>query len=85
MLLTGQRRDSRLIACLAAAPACGLTTDQARALIDAQIAVILRDWDKVCDEACLTLTQLRSLWRRQFLNPICLEGYPEGVAIPEPG
>ncbi len=82
MLLTGQRRDSRLIACLAAAPAFGLAADQARALIDAQLAVILRDWDRVCDEAGLTLTQRRSLWRRQFLNPYCLEGYPEGARDP---
>ena len=82
MLLTGQRRDSRLIACLAAAPAFGLAADQARALIDAQLAVILRDWDRVCDEAGLTLSQRRSLWRRQFLNPYCLEGYPEGARDP---
>ncbi len=84
MLLTGQRRDSRLLACLAAAPAFVLATDQARALIDAQIAVILRDWDGVCAEAGLSLNQRRSLWRRQFLNPYCLEGYPAGVAIPDP-
>lgn len=85
MLLTGQRRDSRLIACLAAAPAFGLATEPARALIDAQIAVMLRDWDRVCDEAGLTLTQRRLFWRRQFLNPYCLEGYPVGIAIPDPG
>lgn len=84
MLLTGQRRDSRLIACLAAAPAFGLAIEPARALIDAQIAVMLRDWDRVCDEAGLTLIQRRSLWRRQFLNPYCLEGYPVGIAIPDP-
>lgn len=85
MLLTGHRRDSRLIACLAAAPAFGLATEPARELIEAQIAVMLRDWDSVCDEAGLTLTQRRSLWRRQFLNPYCLEGYPVGIAIPDPG
>ena len=83
MLLTGQRRDSRLSACLAAAGAFGLTTEQAGALIDAQIAVILRDWDRVCDEAGLTAPERRSLWRRQFLNPYCLEGYPLGIAIPD--
>jgi len=83
MLLTGQRRDSRLTACLAAAGAFGLATDQARALIDAQIAVILRDWEKVCDEAGLTLPERRSLWRRQFLNPYCLEGYGVGITIPD--
>jgi serine/threonine-protein kinase HipA len=83
MLLTGQRRDSRLTTCLAAAPAFGIAADQARALIDAQIAVILRDWETVGDEAGLTLPERRSLWRRQFLNPYCLEGYSPGIAIPD--
>jgi serine/threonine-protein kinase HipA len=83
MLLTGQRRDSRLTACLAAAGAFGLTIDQARALIDTQIGVILRDWETVCDEAGLTLTERRSLWRRQFLNPDCLHGDAAGIAIPD--
>ena len=83
MLLTGQRRDSRLVTCLSAAGAFGLATDQARTLIDAQIGVILRDWERVCAEAGLTLNQRRSLWRRPFLNPYCLEGYLDGVAIPD--
>jgi hypothetical protein len=83
MLLTGQRGDSRLTACLAAAPAFGLAADQARALIDAQVAVILRDWETVCGEAGLTLPERRSLWRRQFLNPHCLEGYALGITIPD--
>ena len=65
--------------------ACAWRTEPARALIDAQIAVMLRDWDRVCDEAGLTLTQRRLFWRRQFLNPYCLEGYPVGIAIPDPG
>jgi serine/threonine-protein kinase HipA len=83
MLLTGRRRDSRLATCLTAAPAFGLTTDQARALIDAQIAVIVSGWDKIGDEAGLTIPERRSLWRRQFLNPYCLENYPLGIRIPE--
>ncbi len=83
MLLTGQRRDSRLSACLGAAGVFGLGTDQARALIDAQIAVMLRDWEMLCDEAGLTLPERRLLWRRQFLNPYCFEGYALGVTIPE--
>lgn len=82
MLLTGQRRDSRLTACLAAAVGFGLTAEQARCLIDAQIAVILHNWDRVCDEAGLSPAERRSLWRRQFLNPYCLEGYPGRSSIP---
>ncbi len=83
ILLTGRQRDSRLTTCLTAAPAFGLTTDQAHALIDAQIAVIVRSWDQVGDAAGLTIPERRLLWRRQFLNPYCLENYPLGIAIPE--
>ena len=51
--------------------------------IDAQIAVIVRSWDQVGDAAGLTIPERRLLWRRQFLNPYCLENYPLGIAIPE--
>lgn len=78
MLLTGQRRDSRLIACLTAAPAFGLTSGQARGLIDRQLAVIEREWRRVCDEAGLSLAERDLLWQRQFLNPYCLESYRAG-------
>ncbi|AUB81602.1 type II toxin-antitoxin system HipA family toxin [Candidatus Thiodictyon syntrophicum] len=78
MLLTGERRDSRLTACLAAAPAFGLGAAPARALIDHQIAVIGREWESVCDAAGLAIAERRALWQRQFLNPYCLEGYRDG-------
>lgn len=75
MLLTGQRRESRLTTCLEAAPAFGLTAAQARAMIDHQMAVIRDQWEAVCDEAELSRAERQGLWRRQFLNPFCLEGY----------
>ncbi|MBV5273736.1 MAG: HipA domain-containing protein, partial [Lamprocystis purpurea] len=78
MLLTGERRDSRLVTCLAAAPAFGLGAAQARALIDHQRDVVSRQWHSVCDEAELGTTERQALWQRQFLNPYCLEGYPDG-------
>jgi len=78
MLLTGERRDSRLTACLAAAPAFGLGAASARALIDHQIDVIGREWESVCDAAGLAIAERRALWQRQFLNPNCLEGYRDG-------
>lgn len=77
MLLTAERRDSRLIACLAAAPALGIAPGDARALIDHQLAVIKRDWEPTCDQAGLSDTERNALWRRDFLNPYCLEGYDE--------
>ncbi|WP_373510078.1 type II toxin-antitoxin system HipA family toxin [Thiocapsa sp.] len=76
MLLIGQRRDSRLAACLAAAPVFGVTLDAARSLIDHQTAVIEREWEFVCDQAGLSRPERRALWGRQFLNPYCFEGYP---------
>jgi serine/threonine-protein kinase HipA len=78
MLLTGQRRDSRLVTCLAAAPAFGLTHNQARSLIDHQRATLENVWDEVCDEAGLSRAERDRLWQRSFLNPYCLEGYPAG-------
>jgi len=82
MLLAGARRDSRLIACLAAAPAFGLGATPARAVIDHQLAVIDREWESVCDEAGLTIAERRTFWKRQFLNPYCLEGYRDGQHLP---
>ena len=78
MLLTDQRRDSRLVTCLDAAPAFGLTHDQARSLIDHQRATLDNAWDGVCDEAGLSRAERDRLWQRSFLNPYCLEGYPAG-------
>ncbi|WP_295398854.1 type II toxin-antitoxin system HipA family toxin [uncultured Thiocystis sp.] len=78
MLLTGQRRDSRLVTCLAAAPAFGLTHNQARGLIDHQRATLDNAWDEVCDEAELSRAERDTLWQRSFINPYCLEGYPAG-------
>ncbi|RKT43638.1 HipA domain-containing protein [Thiocapsa rosea] len=82
MLLIGQRRDSRLAACLGAAPVFGFTLDAARTLIDDQIAVIEREWESVCDQAGLSQPERRALWGRQFLNPYCFEGYPTASPIP---
>jgi hypothetical protein len=76
MLLTGQRRDSRLTTCLAAAPVFLLSQAQARERIDHQLAVIARDWDAVCDQAGLTGSERRALRQRQFLNPYCLHRWP---------
>jgi serine/threonine-protein kinase HipA len=73
MLLTGQRRDSRLTTGLEAAPAFGFRAAQARTLIDHQIEIIREHWDQVCDEAELTSAERLGMWQRQFLNPFCLE------------
>lgn len=68
-------RDSSFAACLRAAPVYGLTTAQAREIIDGQIDVIERDWTEVADLARLTAAQRNFLWHRQILNPYAGYGY----------
>jgi serine/threonine-protein kinase HipA len=67
MRLIGERRDSRLITCVAAAPRFGLSEQQAREIIDHQREVIERDWERACDEARLGVAERAMLWQRQFL------------------
>lgn len=68
-------RDSSFAACLRAAPVYGLTTGQAREVIDGQIEVINHDWAEVADLARLTAAQRNLLWHRQILNPHAGYGY----------
>jgi serine/threonine-protein kinase HipA len=77
MLITANKRLSQLTVCLEAAPQFLLTSDRARAIIDAQLATIRARWSAVCDEAALTEVDRRFLWRRQFLNPYAIEGWAE--------
>jgi serine/threonine-protein kinase HipA len=72
-------RDSSFAACLRAAPVYGLTTGQARDVIDWQIELIERDWMEVADLAKLTQTQRNLLWHRQILNPHTGYGYMSGA------
>lgn len=75
MLITGNQRDSRLVTCVAAAPAFLLNVGVARAIIDAQIALIRARFDAVCDLADLAPVERASLRSRQFLNGYAFEGY----------
>lgn len=72
-------RDSSFAACLRAAPVYGLTTGQAREIIDGQIEVIRRDWAEVADLARLTTAQRNLLWHRQILNPHAGYGYTSRI------
>ncbi|HME15630.1 MAG TPA: HipA domain-containing protein [Mycobacterium sp.] len=71
-------RDSSFAAVVAAAPVYGLTTAQAREIVDAQVAVIERDFDEAADLARLTRAQRNFLWHRQILNPHAKYGYIAG-------
>jgi len=68
-------RDSSFAALVAAAPVYGLTTADARQIIDAQTAVIEQNFDEAADMAKLTRAQRKLLWHRQILNPHASYGY----------
>lgn len=75
MLMTGNKRLSKLTVCLEAAPHFLLSEEDARAIIDAQLAAIRAQCSAVCDEAALSEVDRRFLWGRQFLNPFALQGW----------
>jgi serine/threonine-protein kinase HipA len=68
-------RWSRVVDCVAAAPAYQLSEAAAREIVDRQIGVIEAEWPDVCDRGRLTAVERRYFWHRQFLNPYALEGY----------
>ena len=68
-------RDSQFRVCLDAAASYGLSTQQARDIIDHQITTIRETWDDAADKAELTADDRRYLWNRQILNPYAFYGY----------
>ena len=85
MMITGERRASRLVTCLDASPEFLLTRKAAMELIEAQVAGICASWMEVCDEAALSEVDRRNLWGRQFLNAYAFDGAPEPLARLELG
>jgi serine/threonine-protein kinase HipA len=81
--IADQNRRSQLEVCRLAARAFLLRDEDARAIIDGQVAAIRDNWQAVCDEASLSPVDRAFLWRRQFLNAYAFEGYaggwPDGV------
>lgn len=78
MAIDGQDRRAQLTVCRTAAARFQLTDEQARAIIDEQIAAIRANWEAVCDEAGLSQVDRAYLWGRQFLNEYALEGNDQG-------
>lgn len=68
-------RSSQLAGCVRAAGTYGLSTADARQLVDHQLEVIHAEWDDAADAARLTRADREALWGRQILNPYALEGY----------
>lgn len=75
MLIFGDNRMSQLSTCLAAAHNFLLSPEDARGIIDYQIAVIEENWTSACDEANLSETDRALFWKRQFLNDFAFQGY----------
>lgn len=73
MLISGDNRLSKLKSCLDAAPHFQLSESEAKAIFEKQREAIEANWDKVCDEAGLSVVDRNFLWKRQFLNDFAFE------------
>lgn len=76
--IADQNRRGQLEVCRLAARHFLLRDEDARTIIDAQVAAIRGNWEAVCDEASLSPVDRVFLWRRQFLNGYAFEGYAGG-------
>jgi len=74
MLISGDKRMSHLKYCVDAAPAFHLSKEEAYHLIALQKQIIENNWNRVCDEASLSMVDRQLLWGRQFFNPYAFEG-----------
>jgi serine/threonine-protein kinase HipA len=68
-------RDSRFALCVRAAASYGLSSVQAREIVDRQVETIREAWADAADEVGLTLDQRKYLWGRQILNRYAFDGY----------
>ncbi|MGA7298439.1 MAG: HipA domain-containing protein [Rhodanobacteraceae bacterium] len=75
MRIQGNNRFSRLDVCVQAAAQFLLSEQEARNVIDGQLACIRAHWDTVCEQAGLSVVDKNLFWGRQFLNPFALEKY----------
>lgn len=75
MMISGNNRSSRLITCLAAAKNFMLSEDQARNIIEHQIASLHKNWDTICKEADLSPIDQALFKERMFMNSYAFEGY----------
>jgi serine/threonine-protein kinase HipA len=83
MLIHGKERGAQLATCIAGAAVYLLSQQEAIDIVNQQVAVIERDWHRVCEEAQLGEVDKAYFWHRQFLNPFAFQGVPEGVRVPE--
>ncbi|MBF6558318.1 MAG: type II toxin-antitoxin system HipA family toxin [Acidimicrobiales bacterium] len=68
-------RMSQVAGCVSHSSTYLLSEEEAREIVDYQIAVIESEWADVCEQAALTEVDRAGFWHRQFLNPYAIEGY----------
>lgn len=73
MLISGSNNLSQLKNCLVTAHSYLLSKDDARTIFAKQKKIIEKNWNTVCDEARLSVTDRKLFWERQFLNPFTVE------------
>ena len=74
MLISENTRRSQFKHCVDAANHFLLKRDDAMELIKTQIEALADQWDSLCRDADLSEVDKALLWRRQFLNPLSVEG-----------
>lgn len=77
MKITQQSNLSRIHLCLGTAKEFGLSEEEARAIVEAQILGITENFDGLCEEIGMTPTTVSQLRRRAVLNPDIFSGCGE--------
>lgn len=76
------RRDSSLAACVDAAGDYGLSTKDARHIIDGQIETVRNHWPEAAEQARLNSEEAELLMGRQVLSAQALHGYSPAATRP---
>jgi serine/threonine-protein kinase HipA len=82
MLIQGSDRSSQLGTCIQAASVFLISQKEAIDIVNAQVKVILQEWEATCEDAGLSAVDKAFFWSRQFLNPFAFQNAPHGVTVP---
>jgi serine/threonine-protein kinase HipA len=77
MKITPRSNLSRIRLCLDTAPEFGLSEDEARSIVEAQVRGIAENFDGLCEEIGMSPTTRSQLRRRAVLNPDVFSGCEE--------
>jgi serine/threonine-protein kinase HipA len=77
MKITQRSNLSRIRLCLETAPEFGLSEDEARSIVEAQVRGIAENFDGLCEETGMAQTTRSQLRRRAVLNPDVFSGCEE--------